>query len=133
MGIIGIGVDVVSISRIAALVQRRTYDRLAKRILSPGELSEWLSIPATDDARRTRYLAVRWSVKESAYKALYPVRSSWKDFTLTSFDRNNGRKPTMIYHSFGGHSCKYALHASVSHDAGLVFTTVVVESASTDI
>lgn len=56
MGILGIGVDVVSLTRIATLSQRRTYDRLAKRILSADELSAFCTIP--DDAR-TRFLAVR--------------------------------------------------------------------------
>lgn len=41
--ILGIGVDLVHLPRIAALVSRRGHERLAKRILSPLELKEYNS------------------------------------------------------------------------------------------
>ena len=59
MGIIGIGVDVVSIPRIAALARRKSPDRLAKRILSATEREAWLAIPQTDETKKVRFLAVR--------------------------------------------------------------------------
>ena len=39
--ILGIGVDIVHLPRIAALISRRGHLRLAKRILSPVELVEY--------------------------------------------------------------------------------------------
>lgn len=59
MGILGLGVDIVHLPRIASLVSRRTSARLASRILSAAELSEWENLSSEDMLRQTRFLAVR--------------------------------------------------------------------------
>lgn len=41
--ILGIGVDIVHLPRIAALISRRGHDKLAKRILSESEMKEFRS------------------------------------------------------------------------------------------
>ncbi|KAI0320224.1 hypothetical protein OF83DRAFT_1053490, partial [Amylostereum chailletii] len=67
------------------------------------------------EARRTRFLAVRWAVKEAAYKALYPLlKPTWKEL---SFLVPEGRtsKPELVYTSSDAHT-KVKLLASVSHD-----------------
>ena len=56
MGILGIGVDVVFVPRITSLISRRGALRLASRILSVSELSDW---NATPPANQNRFLAVR--------------------------------------------------------------------------
>ena len=53
--VLGIGIDILSLTRISALVQRRTALALAKRICSPRELAE---IPAEPD-KQLRYLSTR--------------------------------------------------------------------------
>ena len=68
----------------------------------------------------------RWSVKEAAYKAVFPVlRPTWKDFTFHPVSNDGMRKPLLEYHSKG---VLGKVHASVSHDGDYVFTTVLVEA-----
>ncbi|KZT72647.1 4'-phosphopantetheinyl transferase [Daedalea quercina L-15889] len=132
MGILGIGVDVLHVPRIAALVQRKSATRLASRILSPPELVTWNSIPAADVTRRLRFLSVRWSIKEAAYKAMYPTtRPTWKELTfLDNPTTMHGQKPVLQY--LPKHAAKSvgSVHSSISHDGEYIFATVLVETSS---
>ncbi|KAI0824602.1 4'-phosphopantetheinyl transferase [Trametes gibbosa] len=130
MGILGIGVDVAHIPRIIRLIERRSPTKLAHRILSGKELAAWNVIPFEDEARRTRFLAVRWSVKEAAYKAVYPLaRPTWKDFTFYSLSTDGLRKPMLEYQSSDCVAASWKFHASVSHDGDYVFTTVLLDGS----
>ena len=64
MAIIGIGTDIVEIARVEA-VMARSGDRLAKRVLSDGELQQFLA-----HQQPARFLAKRFAVKEAASKAM---------------------------------------------------------------
>lgn len=127
MSILGIGVDVVHLPRIASLISRRGPERFAHRILSHTELDAWKS--RSSDS--VRFLAVRFSVKEAAYKALYPeVRPTWKELSYYSFgDNSPGSKPFLIYEpTISGVSNPVGnILVSVSHDGEYVFSTVVVQ------
>jgi len=133
MGVLGIGVDVLHVPRIVDLIKRRTAKRLALRILCEDEFAAWESISGKDHARRTRFLAVRFSVKEAAYKALYPlVRPTWKDLAFHGLQAGpTSRKPTLELRSTLSFPSPAVgeIHASVSHDGDYVFTTVIVEKA----
>jgi holo-[acyl-carrier protein] synthase len=59
MPILGIGVDLVHVPRIAALLSRRIPEKFAAKILSQEEYSQWETI-APSDERRIRFLAVRY-------------------------------------------------------------------------
>ncbi|KAL7282161.1 hypothetical protein ACG7TL_003630 [Trametes sanguinea] len=129
MGILGIGVDILHMPRIARLMERRSPAKFAQRILSGKELSFWHAIPLAEEARRTRYLAVRWAIKEAAYKAVYPMaRPTWKDFTFHSLSSDGLRKPTLEYH-INSQDTPWSFHASVSHDGDYIFATVLVETS----
>ncbi|KAH9942550.1 4'-phosphopantetheinyl transferase [Amylocystis lapponica] len=136
MSILGIGVDVLHLPRLASFIHRRTAQKLASRILSDAEWATWENISSTDLPRRHRFLAVRWSVKEAAYKALYPyARPTWKQLTLHGLqDGPLGRKPALEYHRHDATGCDIGkIHASISHDGEYVYTTVLVEGASADV
>ncbi|KAI0269265.1 4'-phosphopantetheinyl transferase superfamily [Gloeopeniophorella convolvens] len=125
MGILGIGADVLHLPR---LIRHLSNDRLAKRILSPVELHEYLSIPAQDPERRVRFLAVRWTVKEAVYKAVYPtLKPTWQDFTFKKPLGSN--KPNLLYQPRDETFSLLLgrIHASVSHDGEYAFATVIVE------
>ncbi|KAJ7068206.1 4'-phosphopantetheinyl transferase superfamily, partial [Mycena amicta] len=118
MSILGIGVDVVFVPRIAELL-RRYPNRLPSRILSLGEAGDH------DRVRDPQFIAVRWAVKEAAYKAMYPhLRPSWKDFTYRGL--TNEQKPVLEFHhpQSGGVG---TMHVSVSHDGDYVFSSVIIE------
>lgn len=104
--ITGIGVDILHLSRLRHLVQRRGADRLARRILSAGEMQEFGGLPRKEGegeqvGEQTRYLASRsvfllyyvgpwlkndsrWAAKEALYKAAYPTyKLTWKQISLS--------------------------------------------------
>ncbi|KAH7909836.1 4'-phosphopantetheinyl transferase superfamily-domain-containing protein [Hygrophoropsis aurantiaca] len=135
MSLHGIGVDVLHLPRIVSLCSRRRSGKLASRILSMDEMVVFNTL-AHEEQRQARFLAVRWAVKEAAYKALYPVRPTWKELTFTSLI--NGIKPTLYYHpgstTTNGSVANtnwitaektHKLHVSVSHDGDYVFASVV--------
>lgn len=62
--IIGIGTDLVLLSRIEAVMERQG-ERFAQRILTPAELQRFRS-----HAQPARYLAKRYAAKEAILKAL---------------------------------------------------------------
>lgn len=64
MAIIGLGTDIVEITRIEAVIAR-SGDRLARRVLSDYEWGIWET-----HQQPVRFLAKRFAVKEAASKAL---------------------------------------------------------------
>ncbi|KAF5393965.1 hypothetical protein D9757_000086 [Collybiopsis confluens] len=126
MAILGIGVDVAHIPRFTAMLKRRGPDKLAQRILSDLELAHWHASHRRDHALKDeQYLAVRWALKEAAYKAVYPTfRPTWKDITYHSLgELETASKPCLSYKSHPN----LTLHCSVSHDGDYVFATVIAE------
>jgi holo-[acyl-carrier protein] synthase len=69
MPIVGIGTDIVEISRIANMTDI-TRERLAKRVLTPNEYQCFCSKNLHSTASAASYLAKRWAGKEAAAKAL---------------------------------------------------------------
>ncbi|MBT0728154.1 holo-ACP synthase [Rosenbergiella australiborealis] len=63
MAIVGLGTDIVEITRIEQVIER-SGDRLAKRVLTE---SEWLQYQ--QHHQPVRFLAKRFAVKEAAAKA----------------------------------------------------------------
>jgi phosphopantetheinyl transferase (holo-ACP synthase) len=59
MTILGIGVDVLYLPR---LTRHLADNRLARRILSPTELREYLALPEENHGRRIRFLGVRCAI-----------------------------------------------------------------------
>ncbi|KAK0453557.1 4'-phosphopantetheinyl transferase [Armillaria borealis] len=123
--ILGIGVDVVHVPRIAVVIARRGPERFAQRILSNEELQSWKTIHEGD---RSRFLAVRWAVKEAAYKAMYPtVKPTWKDFSFRGLGQEfDGSKPSLFYRSPYPDTSVGEIHSSISHDGEYVFASVLV-------
>ncbi len=56
MTILGIGVDVLHLPR---LTRHLSDSRLARRILSPTELRDYLALPKGDHEKRIHFLGVR--------------------------------------------------------------------------
>jgi holo-[acyl-carrier protein] synthase len=65
----GIGTDICDIRRIRASLARHG-DRFAEKILSDAELAVWRQRGARWPERGVRYLATRFSAKESFSKAI---------------------------------------------------------------
>lgn len=138
--LLGVGVDLLSLTRFRALVARRGAERVANRILHKTELSEYTRIPTN---LRTNYLALRWSAKEATFKALYPSLSvNWKQ-VLVQKHRNKPEITLDLIANFASNietkkvdqepalaRSSIKLHLSVSHDADLLVAYVVAEHVS---
>ncbi|KAI9489673.1 4'-phosphopantetheinyl transferase [Zychaea mexicana] len=124
--ILGIGVDLVHLQRIASLVARRGRTPLATRILSPLELKEFTQrFPHDDNAidQQVMYLGSRWCIKEAVYKALYPIHKlEWKQVTVA---KNQG-KPVLHVANGEAYGIRRS-HVALSHDGEYAISQVVLE------
>ncbi len=64
MSVVGIGTDIIEVSRISQMKQA-TKDRLAQRVLTDNEFQRYSELNQAD-----QFLAKRWAGKEAAAKAL---------------------------------------------------------------
>ncbi len=69
MSIVGIGTDLVAVSRLEAM-QRDHGDRLARRLLADSELGEYQRLMEAGPRPAAAFLARRFAAKEAAAKAL---------------------------------------------------------------
>lgn len=71
-----------------------------------------------------KFLAVRWAVKEAAYKALSPLyKPTWKHLTVSKVPGGRG-KPSITFEGF----VEVKLHVSVSHDGEYTVANVLAEA-----
>jgi holo-[acyl-carrier protein] synthase len=125
--IVGIGLDLVDIARVARLLESKG-DRARHRLFTAGELAY-----AERRAEPARHLAARFSAKEAAYKALAGTEHArgigWHDIeVLVEWD---GR-PTLRFH---GRAAERASelgitrsHLSLTHADTTAAAVVVLEA-----
>ena len=117
MGIVGVGVDVVEVARLARALARTPA--LAGRLFTEGERA----------TRRSESLAARFAAKEAVAKALgAPGGLRWTDAEVVN---DPSGRPRLVLH--GGVAEEAALqgittwHLSLSHDGGVATAVVVAE------
>jgi holo-[acyl-carrier protein] synthase len=99
MGIIGLGLDITDIDRIAATIERYG-DRFLRRVFTDGEI-------AYCSRRRVAaiHFAGRFAAKEAAMKALgtgHTQQVLWRDVEVV----RHGGPPQLLFH--GGAARRYA-------------------------
>ncbi|TAF71160.1 MAG: holo-ACP synthase [Curvibacter sp.] len=95
--IYGIGTDICDVRRIRASVERHG-ERFAAKVLSDAELKTWKARSARWPERGLRYLATRFSAKESFSKAIglgMRMPMSWK---LCEIASESSGKPVIVLH-----------------------------------
>lgn len=95
--IYGIGTDVCDVRRIRSSVERHG-ERFASKVLSEDELKTWKSRSARWPERGLRYLATRFSAKESFSKAIglgMRMPMTWK---LCEIANERSGKPVIVLH-----------------------------------
>lgn len=124
--IIGIGVDLVKVSRIAQVDQRHA-DRFERRILTEEERQEISTAPD-----RARFLAKRFAVKEAAVKALGTGERQGVLLSHFGLSHDDLGKPELRIHAEAAKRCEAlgvsASHVSLSDEGDLVTAFVVLEA-----
>jgi len=125
--IVGIGIDLIEISRIRGVYERHPQ-RFVERILTPDE-REYVLRHADPSAR----LAGRWAVKEAALKALGTGLSNgirWQDVEVLPDERG---KPILTLHGKASERAAAIgatiFHATITHASDLAMAQVILERA----
>jgi holo-[acyl-carrier protein] synthase len=95
--IYGIGTDICDVRRIRASVEKHG-ERFAAKVLSEAELCTWKARSARWPERGLRYLATRFSAKESFSKAIglgMRMPMSWR---LCEVANERSGKPVLVLH-----------------------------------
>ena len=115
--IVGVGIDVVDISRFAASMERTPA--LAEKLFTAGERERGLSS-----------LAARFAAKEALAKALGAPRGlRWHDAEIVS--SGDGRPKLVVAGTVAALAERLGIasfHVSLSHDAGIASAVVIAES-----
>lgn len=157
MHILGIGIDLLDISRIQGLIQRRGLYKFMNKTLTNMESELFASrFPDLPDLRSSqeleaasRWLGIRWAVKESIYKAMpMAFQIGWKECSVLggnggplkvefhdenaptiSVQANNiesSHDPPSTTDKFKDLEC----FASVSHEGNLLIANALISSKS---
>lgn len=131
--IIGLGEDLVEISRIQKLITEKG-DRFLNKVFTSSEI-EMASNHKTDE-KRTAYFAKRFAAKEACLKALGTgMREglSWHDMSVSNDDLGRpilqvsagvaNRLKTLV-----DDDMSEKIHITLSDEAGLAKATVILES-----
>jgi holo-[acyl-carrier protein] synthase len=117
VAIVGVGIDVVDISRFEESLRRTPG--LAERLFTPAEVS-----------RPPASLAARFAAKEALAKALgAPGNLAWHDAEVVS--ETSGRPLLSLRGTVASRADEIGavhVHLSLSHDAGIASAVVVLES-----
>lgn len=118
MAVVGVGVDVCEVARLARALERTP--RLAERLFTPGERA----------AGRPERLAARFAAKEAVAKALgVPFAGGWYDAEVVTGER--GRPVLLVRGAVAAEAARQGVarwHLSLSHDGGLATALVLAES-----
>jgi holo-[acyl-carrier protein] synthase len=122
--IVGLGMDVVDVERIARILGGPGSARFVERCFTPAERAY---CDAARD-RATRY-AARFAAKEAASKALgAPAGISWQDVEVS---REQG-PPRLVLRGVAADVAARRgvalVHVALTHDAGVAAATVILEA-----
>lgn len=117
--IVGVGVDICSVARMAAMIERR-----------PG-IVERLFTPTESENRSVEQLAARFAAKEALAKALgAPNGLVWHDAQVVT--EPNGAPNMVMSGSVAARAAELRVgkvHLSISHDGGMATAFIVCEEA----
>ena len=124
--IIGIGTDIINISRIEAMLERRG-NRFAQKILGPNEYQRFL-----ETKNKTTYLAKRFAAKEAASKALGTGFRDGLWFTHIEVENDEMGKPRLVFNRRGAEMEASlgikSTHLSVTDEKDYAVAFVVLEA-----
>jgi holo-[acyl-carrier protein] synthase len=124
LSVVGLGTDIVSIARIAALVERHG-PRFLDRVFRPGEQAVLARVGTAAMAG----LAARWAAKEAFVKALGP-RATGVPYRDVEVVRGADGEPRLRLHGAAARALvaagATAAHVSLSHERDHAIATVIL-------
>ena len=127
--IYGIGTDICDVRRIRDSLARHG-DRFAAKVLADGELATWRERSRRWPERGVRYLATRFSAKESFSKAIglgLRMPMTWRHCEVTNLPSG---QPTIVLHGALKDRCEsrgLRAHLSVTDESDYAASFCVVE------
>lgn len=127
--IFGIGTDLCDVRRIAATLARRG-ERFAERVLGPHEIEVFRARCAQRPERGVRYLATRFSAKESFSKAIglgMRMPMTWRGCEIAK--QRSGKPEIRLHGELASwfESRRLTAHVSLSDEGDWASSFVVVE------
>ena len=123
--IVGTGIDIVAVARIARFRQRRRARGL-RRLFTDDELADCLRRAAPDPS-----LAARFAAKEAFFKALGTGWGPGGDWTHVEVVRGRGGRPELRLHGRAALAARERgvrrVHLSLAHTDSLAVAQVVLE------
>lgn len=127
--IVGVGTDLVSVARIAAVLTAHPQ-RFPARVLTAGERAV---MPASI-MLRARWLAKRWAAKEAVAKAFGTGIGARLSFQDIEVGRTAGGKPVLHWHGqavlLAQQQGVRSAHLSLTDDGDLALAFVVLEGGA---
>lgn len=124
MCILGVGVDLVKISRIKTALERHGARRFMQRILTKSEMEYALSTHGEDSLTLAPHVAGRFAGKEAIFKCICPLerRLGWREFSIFSAEKIGLQVSGNLPHDI-------RVHVSISHDGDYAMATAIVSRA----
>ena len=127
--IYGIGVDIVSISRIKRL-HERYGDRFLKKAYHQEEIEIFQNCKQ-HNVNKYDYLASRWAAKEAVQKAISSPRILFPEIFVTSSDDPTNCRPCLKFEGLLARICAErnicSSHVSISHEEDKAVANVILE------
>ena len=132
--IYGIGTDICDVRRIRSSLER-LGDRFAEKVLAEGELATWRARTARWPDRGVRYIATRFSAKESFSKAIglgMRMPMTWRHCEIVNLPSG---QPSIVLHGalkewFEARGLQ--VHLSVTDESDYAASFCVVEKKTAD-
>jgi len=126
MAIVGIGIDIVEVQRIADVLARHG-ERFLSRVFTEREIAY-----CRGRKRRHEHLAARWAAKEAAVKALRVAFDGALNLKDIEVERGDLGEPRLKLQGGAGQFARARgitrFHLSISHVAPLAVACVVAET-----
>lgn len=124
--ILGIGVDLVDVSRIEGIIYRWNQ-RFLKRIFTDAEIRY-----CNNKKNPAQRFATRFAAKEAFIKALFPKNQEGVNYHDIEIDQMNNRPVVNLYGSVKQSATDMGvnrIHVMLSHDGNYGIANVILESA----
>lgn len=127
--IVGVGLDVVELERLARLMAQPIGARFAARVLTEQERMRWASMPPR---QALDFIAGRFAAKEAVVKALgcgIGAMVGFHDIEILPDEKGKPvcRLSESAWRRLGWRSDQHILHVAITHERKIAAANAVVE------